>query len=144
VCVFAAVTWAWASLYQRARVNTGGLFTNVGLQMTQGGLIGLMLLVTGVPWSTHAEPHVGLEAVYATLFLVVFGSCIAFASFVYLTKVWHPARASSFSYLNPVVAVLIGAWLGNELLTWRIASGLALILASVFALQWAAREKRAA
>lgn len=139
-CVLTAMVWAWASLFQRARVHSGGLFINAGIQMTQGALLGLLAVGFGVPFSTHG--HVSAEAMFAVLYLAVFGSCIAFASYIYLTQVWHPARATSFSYLNPVVAVLLGVWLGSELITQQIVIGLLLILASVLTLQFAARRSR--
>jgi drug/metabolite transporter (DMT)-like permease len=140
VCVLAAVAWAYASLFQRARVHSGGLFINAGIQMTQGALLGLLTFAFGMPISTHGE--IGLDAMLAVLYLAVFGSCIAFASYIYLTQVWHPARATSFSYLNPVVAVLLGVWLGSEVLTQQMIFGLGLILASVLTLQVAAGRGR--
>lgn len=135
VCILAAASWSWASLYQRKHVTTGGLMTNASIQMLQGGLLGLLLLGCGFPATTHGT--VSLNAWYAVTYLVVFGSCIAFAAYLYLTQVWHPARAGSFSYLNPVVAVGLGAWIGGEALTWRIAIGLAVILVAVAVLQYA-------
>ena len=133
ICVSAAIMWACASLFQRARVHSGGLFINAGIQMSQGALLGAVALSFGVPFSTHGQ--VGTDAMLAVLYLAVFGSCIAFASYIYLTQVWHPARATSFSYLNPVVAVLLGVWLGSELVTQQMVIGLLLILASVLTLQ---------
>jgi drug/metabolite transporter (DMT)-like permease len=141
VCAAAALAWAWASLFQRARVRSGGLFINAGLQMTQGAIVGAVLIGFGLPWQNSGK--ISLEAVLAVAYLVVFGSCIAFASFVYLTKVWHPARATSFSYLNPMIAVLLGVWIGQEVFTNQHAVGLVLILASVMTLQLAARSKAA-
>jgi len=138
VCIFAAASWSWASLYQRKHVNSGGLLTNASLQMLQGGLLGLLMLGLGFPATTHGSfSSVSPAAWYAVAYLVVFGSCIAFAAYLYLTKVWHPARAGSFSYLNPVVAVGLGAWIGGEPLSWRVAIGLAVILLAVGVLQYA-------
>ena len=135
VCIFAAASWSWASLYQRKHVNSGGLLTNASLQMLQGGLLGLLMLGLGFPATTHGS--VSPMAWYAVAYLVGFGSCIAFVAYLYLTQVWHPARAGSFSYINPVVAVGLGAWIGSEPLSWRIAIGLAVILLAVSVLQYA-------
>lgn len=138
VCILSAASWSWASLYQRKYVSSGGLLTNASLQMLQGGLLGLLLLSFGFPATTHGSmSSVSPAAWYAVAYLVVFGSCIAFAAYLYLTQVWHPARAGSFSYLNPVVAVGLGAWIGGEQLSWRIVIGLAVILLAVAVLQYA-------
>jgi drug/metabolite transporter (DMT)-like permease len=135
VCVAAAAAWSWASLYQRKHVSSGGLLTNASLQMLQGGVVGLILLGCGVPVTNAGS--VSAQAWVSVAYLVVFGSCIAFAAYLYLTQVWHPARAGSFSYLNPVVAIALGAWLGGEQLSFRIVLGLGIILASVGVLQYA-------
>ena len=139
VCVGAAASWSWASLYQRKHVNSGGLLTNASLQMLQGGLFGLLFIAFGAP-VTLGVP-IDQRAVLSIVYLVIFGSCIAFAAYLYLTQVWHPARAGSFSYLNPVIAVGLGAWIGGEALSWHIVLGLAIILVSVGILQYATIRK---
>lgn len=135
VCVGAAASWSWASLYQRKHVNSGGLLTNASLQMLQGGLFGLLFLACGAPLTLGVP--IDQRAVISIAYLVIFGSCIAFAAYLYLTQVWHPARAGSFSYLNPVIAVGLGAWIGGESLSWHIVLGLVVILISVGLLQYA-------
>jgi drug/metabolite transporter (DMT)-like permease len=134
VCIVAAAVWSWASLYQRKHLTTGGLYTNASLQMTQGAVLGSLLVLGGVPATTGHG--ISSQAWWAIAYLVGFGSIIAFASYLYLTKVWHPARAGSFSYLNPIVAVLIGWWLANEAITTRMMVGLAIILCAVAVLQY--------
>jgi drug/metabolite transporter (DMT)-like permease len=133
VCIATAAMWSWASLYQRKHVSTGGLYTNAGMQMLQGALLGSLLLLSGQPASVHGS--ISTACWLSVAYLVLFGSCIAFASYLYLTKVWHPARAGSFSYLNPVVAVVIGAIFGGEKITTSIIVGLSVILLAVAVLQ---------
>ena len=74
--------------------------------------------------------------------MTIGGSCIAFASYLYLTKVWHPARAGSFSYVNPAIAVLLGALLGGETIGNHLIAGMLIILAAVAALQIATRAPK--
>lgn len=138
VCVATAATWSGATLYQRRHVDSGGLFTNAGLQMTQSALIGLVLTPMISGYTVHDD--VTARAWASLVYLVLFGSVIAFASYLYLTSVWHPARAGSFSYLNPLVAVLLGAWIGGEPLTSRLLLGMGVILIAVAVLQWATRR----
>jgi drug/metabolite transporter (DMT)-like permease len=135
VCVLTAAAWSWASLHQRRHVNSGGLFTNAGIQMSQSALVGLALtpFISGY---TNGGP-ISLQALAATAYLVGFGSVVAFAAYLYLTKVWPPARAGSFAYLNPIVALALGAALGGEPLTARLIVGMVVILAAVALLQWA-------
>ena len=65
------------------------------------------------------------------LYLAVFGSLLAFTAFVFLMHTVRPALATSYAYVNPVVAVVLGVTLGGETLTGSVFVALPLILASV-------------
>jgi drug/metabolite transporter (DMT)-like permease len=78
---------------------------------------GLFLFgLAGVLGETRGfEPaSVTRESALAVLYLVVFGSLIAYAAYVWLIHNTSPARVSSYAYVNPFVAMLLGVWLGNE------------------------------
>lgn len=136
VCVCSALMWSWAALYQRRHVNSGGMFVNTGMQMLASALLGgLLLPFLGGP---TVDGSISAEAWAALAYLTIFGSLIAFSAFLYLTRVWHPARAGSFSYLNPLIAVLLGVTLNNEPLTTKLIIGMAIILLGVGLLQWVA------
>lgn len=140
LCALTAAAWSWASLYQRAQVKSGGLFANASVQMLFSGCVGLLLtpLFGGFTQTTTVSTSAWLSLAYLT----IGGSCIAFASYLYLTKVWHPARAGSFSYVNPAIAVLLGALLGGETIGNHLIAGMLIILAAVAALQLATRSPK--
>ncbi len=139
VCTLTAVAWSAASLYQRQHVRSGGLFGNAGLQMLVSSALGLML-TPAFGGFTHGH-GVGQSAWIATAYLVIGGSCVAFAAYFYLVKVWHPARASSFSYVNTVIAVMLGWLLGGEALTPQLLIGMGVIMVAVAVLQYATRGR---
>jgi drug/metabolite transporter (DMT)-like permease len=141
VCVLTAAVWCWASMHQRKHVTSGGLFTNIGLQMAQSALLGVIITPLFFGY-THGH-GISQGALAATAYLIVFGSVIAFAAYLYLTRVWHPARAGSFAYLNPVIALALGAWLGNEPMTAKLVLGMMVILLAVALLQWAPNPRAA-
>jgi len=64
-------------------------------------------------------------------YLIVFGSIIAFAAYVYLLKVSTPARVGSYAYVNPVVAVFLGWALADEPVTVRTLAAAAVIITGV-------------
>ncbi len=138
VCLLTPVAWSWASLHQRAHVHSGGLFANAGLQMLFSGLLGVVITASFGEFTQHGA--IGTRAWLAAGYLIVGGSCIAFASYLYLARVWHPARAGSFSYINPVIAVLLGWALGGEALGSRLIAGMLIVLAAVAVLQVATRR----
>lgn len=139
VCALTPLAWSWGSLHQRARVHSGGLFANAGTQMLFSGLLCVLLTPVFGDYTQHGE--IGARAWISAAWLIVGGSCIAFASYQYLAKVWHPARAGSFSYLNPVIAVLLGWALGGEALGLQLIVGMGVVLVSVAVLQLATARR---
>jgi drug/metabolite transporter (DMT)-like permease len=67
----------------------------------------------------------------AVLYLLVFGSLIAFTAYVWLLRATTPARASTYAYVNPVVAVFLGWLLAGEVVTPRMLLAMGVIIASV-------------
>ena len=67
----------------------------------------------------------------ALLYLISFGSIIAFSAYMYLLGTVRPALATSYAYVNPVVAVLLGVTLGSQVLSRQAVIALPLILGGV-------------
>jgi drug/metabolite transporter (DMT)-like permease len=94
---------------------------------------GAMLLVLSAGFGEmHPFPHISLRAVGALLYLIVFGSLLAFTAFVWLLAHMPATRVSSHAYVNPIVAVALGYFMAGEVITARILAGTALVLISVF------------
>ena len=79
----------------------------------------------------HPLPHISLRAALALGYLIVFASLIGFTAFMWLLARMPATRVSSHAYVNPVVAVALGYFLGGETITTRTLLGTALVLASV-------------
>jgi drug/metabolite transporter (DMT)-like permease len=132
--VVASFSWAYGSIWSRQAPMPPSPFLSTAMQMLTGSvaLLGVSL-VLGEPW--HFDPSaVSLRSWLGLLYLVVFGSIIAFSAYVWLLRASTPARVSIYAYVNPVVAVLLGAAFAGEALTTRmivaavvIVSGVALI-----------------
>jgi drug/metabolite transporter (DMT)-like permease len=73
-----------------------------------------------------------LRGVEAELYLIVFGSLVAFTAFVWLLAHLPATRVSSHAYVNPIVAVALGYFVASEPVTLRTLAGTALVLVSVF------------
>jgi len=69
---------------------------------------------------------------WSLLYLIVFGSLIAFTAFIWLLGHMSATRVSSYAYVNPIIAVAIGHLWAGEPITPRIIAGTALVLFSVF------------
>ncbi len=126
------VLWAAATLYVKKNVSGGGLLTNAGIQMLTAAAIGLVAaLLTG----GFVRAPLRREALVALSYLAVVGSCLAFTAFGYLTRVWPAARAGTYAYLNPAIAVLLGTALLGEPFGPRLVLGMLILLLGVALVQ---------
>jgi drug/metabolite transporter (DMT)-like permease len=115
--IIAAALWAAGSIYARqADMPESSLFST-GIQLFSGG-IGLMILGLVAGEGAHVDlSALTVRSVLSWLHLVLFSSVVAFSAFVWLLRVCPPARVSTYAYVNPVIAVLLGALLASEPLT---------------------------
>ncbi len=135
--LLSTVLWAWATLYVKRNVSGSGLLTNAGIQMVTAAAIGLVAApLTG----GFVRAPLRREAVLGVLYLAVVGSCLAFTAFGYLTHAWPAARAGTYAYLNPAIAVLLGAALLHEPFTLRLVAGMLVLLSGVALVQLRRRE----
>ena len=83
-----------------------------------------------------------LEAYLSVGYLVVIGSIITFGAFIYAIKRLPPAQSSIYAYINPIVAVIIGALLNNESLTMVIFGGTLITLMGVYLVNMGIRKSK--
>lgn len=140
----ACLFWGIGSLYTRYASDPAEPFTGAAIQMLAGG--GWLLLVSlllGEPF--HFElSAVSSRSLGAWIYLVVFGSLIAFTTFVWLVKHCTPAKVSTYAYVNPVVAVFLGWLVLHEPVSPRIFVAAAVIVAGVALITLAKTKKTAA
>lgn len=130
--LLATVAWAYGTLHGKRHVAGGGPLTRAGVEMAAASLAALLLApATGGFLKGTPAPR----EVAALLYLSLFGSVIAYTAHGYLARAWSPARAGTYAYLNPGVAVLLGALLLGEPFTPRVGVGMAVILAGVALVQ---------
>lgn len=131
VLVISSISWAGGSIYSRnVRVSASPVMTS-GMQMLSGGLLLLTAAVlNGDVFRFHVDT-ISLRSVLAFLYLTVFGSIVAFTAYSWLLKVASPSRAITSSYVNPVVAVLLGWALAGEPLTYRMILAMGTIIMGV-------------
>ena len=131
VLVFGSLSWAAGSLYTKFAPKSSSGTMATGAQMLAGGLTLLAAsIVAGEP--SHLDlAHASTESLVAFVYLLTFGSLIGFTAYVYLLSHTTAAKASTYAYVNPVVAVLLGWAIGHETVTKRTVLAAAVILAGV-------------
>jgi len=125
-----ATTWSLGSVLTRSMELPKSRPTTAGAAMMLGG--GMLLVLSAGFGEMHPFPHISLRAILALLYLIVFGSLLAFTAFVWLLAHMPATRVSSHAYVNPIVAVALGYFAAGEVITWRIIAGSVLVLVSVF------------
>jgi drug/metabolite transporter (DMT)-like permease len=133
VLLLASGSWAAGSLYSRNAPLPRSPLLATAMQMIGGGAVLLLAGLASGEAGRIALREVSLRSALGLAYLIVFGSIVAFTAYIWLLRVSTPARVSTYAYVNPVVAVLLGWALAGEALTPRVGTATALIVVAVFA-----------
>jgi drug/metabolite transporter (DMT)-like permease len=125
--VIATATWSLATILQ-PRLDMPGGGASASVQMLGGGAC---LLAMSALRGEQMPSHVPAHSWVALAYLIVFGSIVAYSAFVYVINHARPALATSYAYVNPIVAVALGALFAGERVTWPLVAAMAVILAGV-------------
>lgn len=125
--ILSSLTWAFGSVYSRRLDLPKGLMSSAAQMLVAGAIFLAVSALVGEPWHLVAAPR----ALGALVYLIVFGSLLAFSAYMYLVQNVTPALATSYAYVNPVVALGLGATLGNEHFVTSEFVAIGLVLAGV-------------
>ena len=129
--IVAAMSWSIASALARMLPMPGSKVVSSGAQMLVGGVfLAVISCVLGEYRNFHAA-NVSRGAWMALAYLIVAGSIIAFTAYVWLLHHESPTKVGTYAYVNPVVAVVLGYFLGGEELGLRTILGTVFVLVSV-------------
>jgi drug/metabolite transporter (DMT)-like permease len=120
----APLAWAAGSLLAKRLTLAGGLMSSATQMLTGGFVMSLLSRAVSEPIPTSLP----MEAIWAWVYLAIFGSLVAYTAYMWLLKNTRPALATSYSFVNPVVAVLFGYFFGKEKLGWETLVSVILIV----------------
>lgn len=125
----AVLAWAGGSIWIKKKNNDSNPFVNAGIQMLFGGIWCFPLSfmfddLSNVTWSA--------EAAWSLVYLIVFGSLIAYASYSYALKKLPMTIVSMYAYINPLVAVLLGWLVLDEKLNAQIIFAFLLTVGGIY------------
>ncbi len=132
VMVFACMlSWGYGSLFVARADLPKNYFVNTGYQMLLGGIILLFMSIGfGEEWISPLDWSFNVQLVM--VLLVIFGSILAFTSFNYLLKVVSPEKVATSTYVNPIVAMLLGYYFLNEEITQQSLIAAVILLTGVY------------
>jgi drug/metabolite transporter (DMT)-like permease len=129
--VVSTIAWATGSLYSSTTKNLAPPLLSTAIQMITGGGLLLLLALARGEFSTFHVEQVSGKSLWAFVYLIIFGSLIGFTAYTWLIRVVPPSQASTYAYVNPLVAVLLGWLFGGEAISIQMLLAGALILPGV-------------
>jgi drug/metabolite transporter (DMT)-like permease len=129
--IIGSIAWAAGSIYSRQSARPKSAQMSTAVQMLTGSL---SLIAVGVVMGELGRLDAGAitaKSFLAWTYLVTFGAIIGFTAYAYVLRETTPAKASTYAYVNPVIAVLLGWAFANEPITTRTVVGAGIILAGV-------------
>lgn len=135
--MLATVGWAFGSVWSKHRDMPQPMMSAAAQMLCGGITLAVIALLRG----EHFSAWPSLNATLALAYLIVAGSILGFSAYIYLLHHTRPALASSYAYVNPPVAVLIGVALAGESVTTLDIVGMIVILASVAAITMAKAKR---
>lgn len=142
--VIASFFWALGSLYSTRAKLPESPWIATGSQMLAGGALLALLGGASGEWTTFEPARVTAPALWAFAYLVIFGSIVAFTAYAYLLRNARPTVVSTYAFVNPIVAVLLGWWIVDEPVSGRVVVAGALILAALVAILYDEPKREAA
>ena len=136
----ATLAWSYGSIWSRGR-DLPSPFMAAAAQMLCGGAL---LLLSGVALGERMHAMPTLQGLLAVGYLASFGSIVAFSAYIWLLHHVRPVLAGSYAYVNPAIAVALGAWLAGERFGHNDLAAMAVILCSVVAITLAKAKPRVA
>lgn len=131
--LFAICVWA-LGMTLNPRLDMGkNNFRSTAMQMLIGGALAMIFSLVIGEWSGWTAENLSWKSILSVSYLIVFGAIVAFSAFNFLMKTVSPEKASTSTYVNPVVAMLLGAMLNNEAVTLQsVVAGIILITGVYF------------
>lgn len=131
VLVFATLGWAYGSVHVKDAPHPPSLLQSAAMQMLCGGVLVTILGSLVGEWDSVRLGSISARSALALLYLVIFGSIVAFSAYAYLLQVTRPTRVATYAFVNPIVAVFLGWSLGGEEVTGRTLAAGAIVIAGV-------------
>ena len=131
VLLLAALSWAIGSLYSRSAPRAEAKFLGTAMEMLVAGAVLITLGLAGGEAGHFSFAAASGKSWMALLYLITFGSIIAYTAYVWLLRTVSPTLVSTYAFVNPVVAVLLGWAFAGEPLNARTIAAAAVIVGAV-------------
>ncbi|MBK9008149.1 MAG: EamA family transporter [Anaerolineae bacterium] len=139
--IAAAFLWALGSIYSRSADIPKSALMTTGAEMLAGSVPLFLVSLALGEWSRFNIAQVSTESWLGLIYLITFGSMVGFVAYIWLLQNAPISLVATYAYVNPLVAVLLGAWFASEPLTSRTLAAAGIIIGSVIFINWARQVK---
>ena len=140
ISIISTLTWAFGTLYTKKKAATFNPYFSLGIQMFLSSI--LLFAYTGATGTSVSLSAIPALSWWSISYLVIFGSILTFIAFIYALQNLPAEVSSVYSYINPIVAVLLGALIFGEALNAPIAIGGGVTLFGLYMVNYSLRKGR--
>lgn len=138
--LIASLSWSIGSLYSKRANMPKSSFYNISFQMLVGGFLLLIFSMLLGEYKSFNVSNITTQSLFAMFYLILFGSILAYSAYIWLFKNVNPTLASTNAFVNPVVALILGWSLANEVLSTQAIIASILIIGAVVILTLSKRK----
>ena len=138
--LIASLSWSIGSLYSKRANMPKSSFYNISFQMLVGGFLLLIFSMLLGEYKSFNDSNITTQSLFAMFYLILFGSILAYSAYIWLFKNVNPTLASTYAFVNPVVALILGWSLANEVLSPQAIIASILIIGAVVILTLSKRK----
>jgi drug/metabolite transporter (DMT)-like permease len=133
VVLLSSMSWANGSLFSRRMPQPRNALMGTAMQLLCGGVAAMLISLTLGEWGrlSPAAIRAHPDATWSLVYLTVLGTLVGYSVYIWLLHRSTPALVSTYAYVNPVIAVVLGCWLNREPLAPATVVGAAVIIAGV-------------
>lgn len=136
--LLAAFMWACGSIYSKTFKAEGSIIAHIAIQMIAGGI---GLFIVGASLGEMTRIHITIKGLYALSYLIIFGSMVGYSCYIYILKKWPTAKAGTYAFINPIVAVFLGVVILKEPISTNIIISALITLSGVVLVQTSKNKK---
>jgi len=131
VLVAGGIAWTMGSLYSKYKPASTSVTMNTSVQLMMAGIFSSMVSFVSGEAKGFSFSQMHADSLLALLYLISLGSLVTYLCYIWLLQVRPTAQVSTYVYINPVVAIILGAIIGKESITWLHILSLSIILCGV-------------
>lgn len=140
ISIISTLTWAFGTLYTKKKAASFNPYFSLGLQMFLSSI--LLFAFTGATGTSVSLSSIPMISWLSIAYLVIFGSVLTFIAFIYALQNLPAEINSIYAYINPIIAVILGAFIFGETLNTAIALGGAVTLFGLYMVNYSLRKTR--